>query len=223
MRIFVLSLFLIASTHLFSQERVITGKIFAGNEDSVLAGATISVKGAKTSVMADNEGSFKLKVNSPNPVLVVEYLGYKKSEVPVEGRSTINVVLAASPSVLNEVIVTGYGQQTRRTLTSAITSVSAKEISNVPQPNASSLLQGRASGVQVNNNSGTPGGGVFVRIRGTQSITAGNEPLYVLDGIPLQSDNLSGIGLGGSVTSPLADINPSDIESMEVLKDASAT
>ncbi|HTE28103.1 SusC/RagA family TonB-linked outer membrane protein [Flavitalea sp.] len=223
MRILVLSLILFAATNLCAQDRFINGKIFAGTEDSVLAGATISIKGSKTAVVADSEGAFKVKVNGTNPVLVVEHMGYKKTEVPVESKSTINVFLDANPSVLNEVIVTGYGQQTRRTLTSAITSVSSKEIANLPQPNPSSLLQGRASGVQVNNNSGTPGGGVFVRIRGTQSITAGNEPLYVLDGIPLQSDNLSGIGLGGSVTSPLADINPADIESMEVLKDASAT
>ena len=224
MRIFVLSMFLIiVGTTLWAQERVITGKVFAGTYDSVLAGATITVKGTRKSAMADDQGGFQLKITAPNPVLVVEYLGYNKKEVAVFGKSPVNIFLIANPSVLNEVVVTGYGQQSRRTLTSAITSVSAKEIANVPQASANSLLQGRAAGVQVNNNSGTPGGGVFVRIRGSQSITAGNEPLYVLDGIPLQSDNLSSIGLGGSVTSPLADINPADIESMEVLKDASAT
>ena len=127
-----------------------------------------------------NEGSIKLKVNSPNPVLVVEYLGYKKSEDPVEGKSTVNIILVASASVLNEVIVTGYGQQTRRTLTSAITSVSQKKLQIFHNQTRVRCYRGRASGVQVNNNSGTPGGGVFVRIRGTQSITAGNEPLYVL-------------------------------------------
>jgi TonB-linked SusC/RagA family outer membrane protein len=224
MRILVLTLFLFTTqANSFAQVRLITGKIFAGTQDSTLAGATITIKGTNRSAMADDQGAFQIKVTGSNPVLVIEYLGYNTKEVTVSGKTAINVFLIANPSVLNEVVVTGYGQQSRRTLTSAITSVSAKEIANVPQANASSLLQGRAAGVQVNNNSGTPGGGVFVRIRGSQSITAGNEPLYVLDGIPLQSDNLSSIGLGGSVTSPLADINPADIESMEVLKDASAT
>lgn len=234
MRILLLTSFLFVLTaNLRAQERLITGKIFAGTADSTLAGSTITIKGTRKSTLADDQGFFKVKVTGSNPVLVVEYLGYNKQEVPVLNKSSVNVFLVANPSILNEVVVTGYGQQSRRTLTSAITSVSAKDIANVPQASANSLLQGRAAGVQVNNNSGTPGGGVFVRIRGSQSITAGNEPLYVLDGIPLQSDNLSligssfatpgGGGLGGSVTSPLADINPSDIESMEVLKDASAT
>ncbi len=215
MRIFVLSmLFVIAGTTLWAQERVITGKVFAGTYDSVLAGATVTLKGTRKSAMADDQGGFQLKATGSNPILVVEYLGYNKKEVAVIGKYPVNIFLVANPSVLNEVVVTGYGQQSRRTLTSAITSVSAKEIANVPQASANSLLQGRAAGVQVNNNSGTPGGGVFVRIRGSQSITAGNEPLYVLDGIPLQSDNLSSIGLGGSVTSPLADINPADIVSL---------
>ena len=206
-----------------AQEKLVTGKVFAGTQDSTLPGATITLKGTKKSTVADDLGAFQLKVPAAGSTLVIEFLGYLRKEVPVSNRAIINVFLESSPSTLNEVVVTGYGQQSRRTLTSVITTVSAKEIANVPVASANSLLQGRAAGVQVNNNSGTPGGGVFVRIRGSQSITAGNEPLYVLDGIPLQSDNLSSIGLGGSVTSPLADINPADIESMEVLKDASAT
>lgn len=223
MRIFLLIFAFLFVTVIRAQDRVVTGNIFASTRDSVLAGATITEKGTSNSVMTDRDGAFKMKVTGVKPVLLVEYLGYKKLEMLLGNKSSIDVFMESTASVLSEVIVTGYGQQTRRTLTSAITSVSSKDIENLPQPNASSLLQGRASGVQVSNNSGTPGGGVFVRIRGTQSITAGNEPLYVLDGIPLQSDNLAGIGLGGSVTSPLADINPADIESMEVLKDASAT
>jgi TonB-linked SusC/RagA family outer membrane protein len=207
-----------------AQDKLITGKVYAGTtQDSVLTGATITIKGTKNSVMTDEGGNFKLKASGPSPVLVIEHLGYSSQEVAAISKTAINVFMISKASVLNEVVVTGYGQQSRRTLTSAITSVSAKEIENVPQPDPSSLLQGRASGVQVNNNSGTPGGGVFVRIRGSQSITAGNDPLYVLDGIPLQSDNLSTFSLGGGTTSPLADINPADIESMEILKDASAT
>ena len=224
MRVFLLTLFVFCATVLAAQDKLVSGKVFSGTtQDSVLAGATVTVKGTRMSVMTDDNGNFKVRVAGSSPVLVVGHLGYTTQEVAAMGKTALNVFMIAQASVLNKVVVTGYGQQSRRTLTSAITTVSAKQIENVPQPDPSSLLQGRASGVQVNNNSGTPGGGVFVRIRGSQSITAGNDPLYVLDGIPLQSDNLSQFSLGGGTTSPLSDINPADIESMEILKDASAT
>lgn len=224
MRILQLTIFcIIIGASVFAQEKLVTGKVFASTQDSTLPGATITIKGTRKSTAADGEGAFQLKVPGSNAVLVVEYLGYIRKEVPVGNLSTVTVSLVSSPSTLNEVVVTGYGQQSRRTLTSAITTVSAKDITNIPASSSNQLLQGRAAGVLVNNNSGTPGGGVFVRIRGTSSINASSDPLYVVDGIPIQSNNLSSLGLGGSVTSPIADINPADIESMEILKDASAT
>jgi len=209
--------------HLHAQEKLISGKVFTGTQDSTLPGASVMVKGTKRAVLTDNQGLFQLKIPGSGSTLVVEYLGYNKKEVTVGNLSVVNISLIPNPSVLNEVVVTGYGQQSRRTLTSAITSVSSKEIANIPAASSDQLLQGRAAGVQVNNNSGTPGGGVFVRVRGTSSINASSDPLYVVDGIPIQSGNLSSLSLGGGVTSPIADINPADIESMEILKDASAT
>lgn len=214
---------LVLSLDLYAQEKVISGKIFSGTEDSVLPGASVQLRGTKKIVLTDNQGIFHIKVPNSGAALVVEHLGYIKKEISVGNLSVLNVSLISNPSMLSEVVVTGYGQQSRKTLTSAITSVSAKEIANIPAASSDQLLQGRAAGVQVNNNSGTPGGGVFVRIRGTSSINASSDPLYVVDGIPIQSNNLSSLGLGGGITSPIADINPADIESMEILKDASAT
>ncbi len=224
MRILLLTLFCIfLGATALAQDKTVTGHVYAGSQDSTLPGATITIKGTRRSTVTDGEGAFQLKVPAGNPVLLVEYLGYSRQEVAIGSQSVVNVSLTASPSTLNEVVVTGYGQQSRRTLTSAITTVSAKDIANIPAASSNQLIQGRAAGVLVNNNSGTPGGGVFVRIRGTSSINASSDPLYVVDGIPIQSNNLSSLGLGGGVTSPIADINPADIESMEILKDASAT
>ncbi len=116
----------------------------------------------------------------------------------------------------------GYGEQDRKTLTSSVSSVQSEDIQNTPVSGTDQLMQGRASGVQVSTNSGTPGGGIFVKIRGTNSISGDSDPLYVVDGVPIQTGNF-GLGLGGGTTSALADIDPSNVESIEVLKDASAT
>jgi TonB-linked SusC/RagA family outer membrane protein len=206
-----------------AQERTVSGKVTDQDDGSPLPGVSIRIKGTTLGTSTGTDGSFQLKVPAQNATLVFSYISYKTLEVPAGTQTSFNIKLQTSANVMDEVVITGYGSQNRKTITSAITSVKAEEIENIPASSTDQLLQGRASGVQVSSNSGTPGGGVSVRIRGTSSINASSDPLYVIDGIPVQSNNLSTLGLGGSVTNPMADINPTDIESMEILKDASAT
>lgn len=210
------------SLNLLAQERTISGKVTAQDGGSPLNGVTISIKG-KPVATTNATGSFKVGFPPGTDSVYFEFVGYQKFAIAAEEASGLEIVMQVVPSVMSEVVVTGYGQQSRKLVTSAITTVKAAEIANIPVSSSDQLLQGRAAGVQVNSNSGTPGGGVFVRIRGTSSINASSDPLYVIDGIPVQSNNLSALGLGGGVTSPMADINPADIESMDILKDASAT
>ncbi|WP_153796354.1 SusC/RagA family TonB-linked outer membrane protein [Foetidibacter luteolus] len=217
------SLFCLASIGLAAQDRTVSGKVTSQEGGGALSGVSIALKGSAKGTVSDASGNFQLKVSSSSDTLVFEFVGFQKQEIGVGNRSLFEISLAPAFNSMTEVVVTGYGQQNRKTLTSAITSVKAAEISNIPASSSDQLLQGRAAGVQVNTNSGTPGGGVFVRIRGTSSINASSDPLYVIDGVPVQSNNLSGLSIGGGITNPMADINPADIESMEILKDASAT
>jgi len=220
--LFLAGLFILAQ-NVYSQERTISGKVTDQSDGVPLPGVSVMIKGTTRGTTTNSEGAFQLKVPSQNATLVLTYIGYKTTESAVGSQTSLKIQLLPVPNLMNEVVVTGYGSQNRKTITSAITSIKAEEIANIPASSSDQLLQGRASGVQVSSNSGTPGGGVSVRIRGTSSINASSEPLYVIDGIPVQSSNLSALSIGGSVTNPMADINPSDIESMEVLKDASAT
>lgn len=223
-RVFLLLLFCMPlSLSAFAQDRTVGGKVTSQEDGSVLIGVSVVVKGTTIGVATGVDGEYQIKVPADNSTLVFSYIGFLKQEVAVGNQNIIDVKMAPDVKQLQEIVVTGYGEQDRKTLTSAIASVSAKEIENVPAASSEQLLQGRAAGVQVNSNSGTPGGGITVRIRGASSINASSEPLYVVDGIPIQSSNLSNLEIGGSTTSPIADINPADIESMSVLKDASAT
>ncbi len=185
-----------------------------------LPGATILVKGADglgTSAGAD--GSFALTVPTGNETLVISSVGYVAQEIALAGRTTLTVQLAVDNQALNEVVVVGYGTQRRSDLTGAVGSVKASEITERPVVNVAQSLQGRVAGVNVTLNSGQPGGGApVVRIRGYSSITASNDPLYVVDGVYWTA------GVTGSASqTPLTVLNPNDIESIEVLKDASAT
>ncbi|ALI98935.1 SusC/RagA family TonB-linked outer membrane protein [Rufibacter tibetensis] len=218
-----LILFLPISLTVLAQDRTVSGKVTSKEDGSDLIGVSVVVKGTTIGANTDINGGFRINLPAGNNVLVFSYVGFVKKEVAVSNESNINVQMESDAKQLKEIVVTGYGEQDRKTLTSAISSVSAAEIENIPVASSDQLLQGRAAGVQVNSNSGTPGGGITVRVRGTSSINASSDPLYVVDGIPIQSNNLSNLEIGGGTTSPIADINPADIESMEILKDASAT
>ena len=216
-------LFLLATSMAWAQERSVSGKVTSQEDGTALPGVNVVVKGTTNGTVTDAEGNYRISVPSSGGSLVFSFIGLSTSEVEIGDRTTVDVSLSQDVQQLSEVVVTGYGTQDRKTLTSSITSVSAKDIAGVPMASPDQMLQGRAVGVQVSSASGTPGGGVSVRVRGSTSINASSDPLYVVDGIPIVSSNLSAVGLGGQLTNPIADLNPADIESMEILKDASAT
>lgn len=222
--IFIILLLLsVVSLKVDAQQRVIIGTITSGTDKAPIPGANVQIKGTTVGSITDLDGNFTINVSSESSVLVFSYIGYVTQEITVGSKSRIDVQLLEDIKQLGEVVIVGYGEQDRKTLTSSIASVSSKDIENLPMASTDQMMQGRASGVLITSNSGTPGGGMFVRVRGTTSINADNDPLYVVDGIPIVSGNLSAVGLGGSTANAMADINPADIESIEILKDASAT
>jgi TonB-linked SusC/RagA family outer membrane protein len=190
-------------------EVAVSGRVTAAEDNTALPGVSVVVKGSTTGTITDSDGRYKLNVPGPESVLVFSFVGYTSQEVAVGNRTNIDIGLAADIKALSEVVVVGYGTQKKSQTTGAISSVGSKEIMELPITNARQALQGRAAGVDVIQTGSRPGGGVTVRIRGRRSINASNDPLYVVDGIPLAGN--------------IDDINPNDIASMEVLKDASAT
>ena len=179
------------------------------NEGNPLIGVNIRVKGTDFGTATDADGAFYLEDVDEEAILVFSYIGYQTKEVSVAGNTSLTVTLLSDSQLLDEVVVVGYGTQTKRDLTGSVAQISNKELESVPVYNVGEALQGRASGVSIVNNSGAPGSRVQVRIRGGNSMIGSNEPLYVVDGFPL---------VGG-----LNFINPADIETIDVLKDASAT
>ncbi|MFZ4560812.1 MAG: TonB-dependent receptor plug domain-containing protein, partial [Saprospiraceae bacterium] len=173
-----------------------------------LIGATIMEKGTSNGAFTDLDGKYALEVADGNAVLVFSYTGFETIEVPVNNQAVVDVKMAEG-TVLEEVIVVGYGIQKKSQTTGAITSIPNKLIAELPITNARQALQGRAAGVDVVQSGSKPGAAPQIRIRGRRSFNATNDPLYVVDGIPLASG--------------IDDINPQDIQSMEVLKDASST
>jgi len=215
---------ILCSFGLFAQQtKTVKGKITSLDDAAPIPGVNILVKGTSNGTATDAEGNYKIAIKRSDKILVISSIGFGTQEIQIGNRTVINIELKPDVTALSEVVIIGYGEQDRKTLTSSVSSVSSKEIANIPMPSADQLMQGRAAGVQVSSNSGTPGGGMTVRVRGTTSINADNNPLYVVDGIPISNSSLSSQGVGGQVVNAMADINPADIESMEILKDASAT
>jgi len=215
------------ATHAQAQQTlpVVSGRVTDAVTGEPLAGATVALKASASSTQTGTDGKFQLSQIRTNAVLVASFVGYDTEEIPVDGQTDVQIVLQPQ-SALDEVVVVGYGTQKRRDITGSVSSVSAEEIARQPLVSVDQLLQGKAAGVQISNASGAPGGRVNVRIRGGSSINAGNEPLFVIDGIPVYNDSKdpSGTSYGTfTPTNAMASLNPSDIASVEVLKDASAT
>ena len=202
----------------YAQTKEITGKVTDSKDGTPVPNVTVRAKGGVSAVSTDLNGLFKLVVDNKIKSLIFSSVGYNEQEVTISG-SSVNVALSVSDKSLSEVVVVGYGTKLKRDVTGSVAKVGAKELNNTPVTSFESALQGRAAGVQVSQQNGKVGQGINVRIRGSASVTAGNEPLYVVDGIPLQNTNLSS---NGAATNSLADINTNDIESLEILKDASA-
>lgn len=197
--------------------RTLTGRVSDAGTNDGLPGANIVVKGAQLGTTTNANGQYTLTVPDGKATITFSSIGYMSQEVDIANRSTIDIALKADDRSLNEVIVVGYGTQRKLETTGAIASVKSSELVQTPVANVAQGLQARVSGVQVSQNTGAPGGNISVRIRGTNSINGNSEPLYVVDGI--QISNSGGI----NDVSPLSTINPNDIESVEILKDASAS
>lgn len=204
------------------QERKITGTV-VDSEGTPLAGATVLVKGTTTGTTTDFDGNFELAVPVDTTTLEVAYLGFVKQEVSIEGLSTLTISMVADSTSLEEIVVIGYGTERKSLLSDAVTTVTSKQVADLPVPDVAGVLQGQAAGVQVMQNSGTPGGEMSVRIRGLTSISGSSQPLYIIDGIPVTTGDFGQLSYSGQGTSALSDLNPNEIESISILKDASAT
>jgi TonB-dependent starch-binding outer membrane protein SusC len=194
------------ATGAFAQSRKVTGRILDGADNAPLPGANVVIKGTQTGVVTDAQGRFTLNVTGDKDILTISAIGFVSREIGVGNRSEIEVVMAVDVKTLNEVVVTGYGAQAKRDITGAVATVDTKQLLSIPATNLGQALQGRVPGVQVGNDN-SPGGGVMVRIRGFGTIND-NSPLYVIDGTPTKGN--------------LNTLNLNDIESMQVLKDASS-
>ncbi len=204
---------------LLAQQRTITGRITSQEDGSALPGVNVVIRGSTNGTVTDSDGNYSLSIPGPGTVLTFSFIGLKTQEIEAGDRSQIDVRMEQDATQLTEVVVVGYGQQDKRTLTSAISSVSGDEVNRVPVASFDQALNGKASGVQVSIGSGLLGRAPRIRIRGTNSITSGADPLVVIDGVPMLDGNASTV----AESNALGDINPSDIESYQVLKDGAAT
>ncbi|MEO8774151.1 MAG: TonB-dependent receptor [Gelidibacter sp.] len=213
-----------AFTNGHAQNLTVSGKITDESTGEPLPGVNIIVKGTKNGVSSDLNGDYAIKNVSTETILIFSYLGFTDQEIKIGNNKEINVVLKPSVDELDELVIVGYGTKKKRNLTGSIVSVGSDAIDKSNLQDPISILQGRAAGVQVTSNSGAPGGGMSIKVRGNSSLNSGNSPLYVIDGVPIESNSLS--SLNGSENfglNPLADINPGDIASIEILKDAAST
>ncbi len=209
-RVSLLIFLFLTTLHLSAQEKQVKGKVLDAELNDALIGVSISIKGETLGTITDVNGNYSIKVPNEKAILVFRYLGYKTLEMAVEGKTQIDVKLAMDNKSLNEVVVIGYGEVQRRDVTGAVGSVKMDDLQKAPVGSALEALAGRVAGVQVQSESGQPGSGINIVIRGANSLTQDNSPLYVIDGFPMEDANNN-------------ILNPSEIESMEVLKDASAT
>jgi len=205
---FILQVLLFSTVAVWAQPVTVSGKI-TDNKAIGLAGVTVTVKGTSTAKITDENGSFSLVVPNSNAVLLISSVGYVAQEIPVNGQRKINVSMVPDNQGLGEVVVIGYGSQLRKAVTGAVQTVQAKEFRDLPVSQIAQKLQGRLAGVQINQVTGKPGSGMSVRIRGQLSVSAGSDPLYVIDGFPI-SGNIS-------------NVNPDEIENISILKDAAST
>ncbi|OGX81619.1 SusC/RagA family TonB-linked outer membrane protein [Hymenobacter coccineus] len=206
-----------------AQTRTISGRVTDQTNGGGLPGVTVLLKGTTTGVSTNADGNFSLGVPASGGTLTFSSIGFITQEQPIGSSAVMSVAMATDMKQLNEVVVTGYGQQQNRAeVKGAVSTVNSADYKDQPIIGVDQALQGRAAGVQVSQSSGTPGSGISVRVRGAASIGASNEPLYVVDGLPVNTGSSTQVGAGGQLTNGLNDLNPNDIESIEVLKDAAS-
>ena len=195
------------SLSMWAQSMTVTGVVMAQDEPDPVIGANVMIKGTTNGTITDFDGKFSIQAKAGD-VLQVSFMGYKTQDVKVSNAGPINITLVSDNVQLQEVVAVGYGTMKKSDLTGAVTSVSADQLLKAPVAGIDQALQGRAAGVTVTTGSGQPGEAATIRIRGIGSAIGGNDPLYVVDGV---------------ITGDIKWLSPSDIQSMEILKDASAT
>lgn len=222
----LMAITMLVSLSTFAQDKTVSGKVTDKSDGSGMPGVSVSVQGSNRGTQTDVNGTYNISTPA-NATLIFSFVGFTKQEIAVGTRSEMNVVLASADKALDEVIVVGYGTTTRKDATGGVTSLSAKDFNQGVIASPEQLLQGRAAGVQLTPTSGEPGAGINIRVRGTTSLRGGG-PLYVVDGIALDGSSTSEGANGSSGFGQVADknplnfMNPSDIENITVLKDASA-
>lgn len=222
----VLTVFLLGMHLLYAQNITIKGNVSDGKE--ALMGVTVQVKGTSKATSTDLNGNYTITVNGKNAVLVFSYIGYEKQEITVGNRTVVNVKMSDNAQLLDEVVVVGYGSVKKSDVTGAITSLRPDEHDAATSLSVDNLLQGKVAGLVVGTTSATPGAASSITIRGASSLRGDNQPLYVIDNIPQASTGEFAASAFGdddyqTAADPLSSLNPSDIESIEILKDASAT
>ncbi len=212
----VLPAMLLFSQLLFAQDRVVSGRI-TDTTGNTLAGVTVTARGTQLATQTNTDGFFRLTVPSSVDALIFSSVGFTTLQVPIPASNTMNVALFGAATSLNEVVVIGYGTARKKDLTGSVTSINAKDFNKGAITTPEQLIAGKVAGVQITSNGGAPGSGSTIRIRGGASLNASNDPLIVIDGVPVDNTGISG------VANALSLINPNDIESFNILKDASAT
>ncbi len=209
-------LLILGVTSGFAQGGKVTGKVTDATDGQTLPGVTILVKGTTNGTTTDISGSYSIVVD-PNAILVFSYIGYETQEITVQPNTTVNVVLKIKSTGLNEFVVIGYGVQKKSDATGSVSVIGSKDFNKGSITTPTSLITGKIAGVQVTTGGGAPGSGATIRIRNGSSLSASNDPLYVIDDVPIDNQGIDGM------RNPLNTINPSDIENITILKDASAT
>jgi len=217
----------LTSNYQVKEDIQVSGKVVSVEDGIGVPGVNVIVKGTNTGTTTNVDGTYSLSAPEDG-TLVFSFVGFQRMEVPINSRSTIDVSLEPDVQELSEVVVIGYGVQEKRDATGSVASVKAEDFNRGMISSPEQLIQGKTAGVQITTATGEPGAGVNIRIRGTSSVRGGNNPLFVIDGVPLAGDETSpgaaDLGRGkGSAKNPLNFLNPSDIESIDILKDASAT
>lgn len=217
-KVLLFGLLLFFTSALALAQITVTGTVTSSEDNLPVPGATVMIKGTTVGTATDMEGRYSIEVLSGSDVLVFSFVGLRSQEINVNNRSVIHVLLEPEITALSEYVITAYGDQTRRELTGTISSIRGEIFEDLPVQSFDRAMQGRIAGVQVTSTSGQPGGTLNVRIRGLGSINAGTQPLYIVDGVQVAAGGLSGQGSQNA----LASINPNDIASIEVLKDAAS-
>ena len=210
--------FILFGFNLVHGQRTISGKVTDSSGEGLIGANVLAKEMAGLGTITDIEGNYTLRISNDVKVLLISYTGYESQEITIGASNTVDVTMNEG-KLLDEVVVVGYGTQIKSQLTGNIAKISGDAIQNAPVPSIQEALQGRAAGVFIESSNGKTGGASRMRIRGASSISASNQPLFVVDGIPLSTESLNSTGAS---LNPLSDINPNDIESVEILKDASA-